>query len=71
MIFYGVRLENNKKIFLEKEGTKQPKYRIIFKHESIQKAENKGKVARQLAAKISLAAKKRLFPKGFKKSLKP
>lgn len=46
-----------------KEGTKPPKYGIIFKHESVQKAENKGKAARQLAAKISLAAKKDFFKK--------
>jgi len=44
-----------------KEGTKPPKYGIIFKHASVQKAENKGKAARQLASKISLAAKKDYF----------
>ncbi|MBL7100541.1 MAG: hypothetical protein ISS23_01155 [Nanoarchaeota archaeon] len=46
-----------------KEGTKPPKYGIIFKHISIQKAKNKGKAARQLASKISLAAKKDYFKK--------
>ena len=46
-----------------KEGTKPPKYGIIFKHKSVQKAENKGKAARQLASKISLAAKKDYFKK--------
>ena len=46
-----------------KEGTKPPKYGLIFKHNSIQKAENKGKAARKLASKISLAAKKDYFRK--------
>lgn len=46
-----------------KEGTNPPKHGIIFKHKSIQKAENKGKAARQLASKISLAAKKDFFSK--------
>lgn len=46
-----------------KDGTKPPKYGIIFKHKSIQKAENKGKAARQLASKISLVAKKDFFRK--------
>lgn len=46
-----------------KEGTKPPKYGIIFKHKSVQKAENKGKAARQLASKISLAAKRDYFKK--------
>jgi len=44
-----------------KEGTKPPKYGLISKHESIKKAEKKGKAARQLASKISLAAKKDYF----------
>lgn len=44
-----------------KEGTKPPKYGIIFKHDSVKNSENKGKAARQLAAKISLAAKKDYF----------
>lgn len=46
-----------------KEGTKPPKYGIIFKHKSVQKDENKGKAARQLSAKISLASKKDFFKK--------
>lgn len=46
-----------------KEGTKPPKYGVIFKHASVQKAENKGRAARQLASKISLAAKKDYFKK--------
>lgn len=46
-----------------REGSKPPKYGIIFKHKSVQKAENKGKAARQLASKISLAAKKDFFRK--------
>ncbi len=44
-----------------KEKTKPPKHGIIFKHESVKNAENKGKAARKLAAKISLAAKKDYF----------
>lgn len=44
-----------------KEKTKPPKHGIIFKHESIQESDNKGKAARQLSAKISLAAKKDYF----------
>ncbi len=46
-----------------KEKTKPPKHGIIFKHESVQKAENKGKAARKLAAKISIVAKKDYFKK--------
>jgi len=46
-----------------KEGTKAPKHGIIFKHSLVQKAENKGKAARQLASKISIAAKKDYFRK--------
>jgi len=46
-----------------KEKTKPPKHGIIFKHESVQEAENKGKAARKLSAKISLAAKKDYFRK--------
>ena len=44
-----------------KGGSKPPKHGIIFKHESVQKAENKGKAARQLASKIFLASKKDYF----------
>lgn len=40
---------------------KAPKFGVIFHHESISKAENKGKAARQLAAKISIASKKDYF----------
>jgi nucleolar protein 56 len=36
---------------------KPPKFGVIFAHESISKAENKGKASRQLAAKISIAAR--------------
>ncbi len=46
-----------------KEGTKAPKHGVIFEHKSIQKAENKGKAARQLASKISIASKKDYFRK--------
>lgn len=44
-----------------KEGANPPKFGIIFSHSEISKAQNKGKAARQLAAKISLAAKKDYF----------
>lgn len=47
-----------------KEKTKPPKHGIILKHISVQNAENKGKAARQLASKISLAAKKDYFKSG-------
>ncbi len=40
---------------------KAPKFGVIFNHESISKAENKGKAARQLASKISIAVKKDYF----------
>lgn len=46
-----------------KKGAKPPKHGIISKHSSIQEAENKGKAARQLASKVSLAAKKDYFRK--------
>lgn len=44
-----------------KEKTKPPKHGIILKHVSVQNAENKGKAARKLAAKISITAKKDYF----------
>lgn len=44
-----------------KEKTKPPKHGIIFKHDFVKNSDNKGKSARQLAAKISLAAKKDYF----------
>lgn len=40
-----------------KEKSKAPKYGIIFIHESIRSAENKGKAARKLAADIMKAAR--------------
>lgn len=47
-----------------KEKTKPPKHGIILKHDSVKNSYNKGKAARQLAAKISLAAKKDYFKTG-------
>jgi nucleolar protein 56 len=38
-------------------GAKCPKYGILFQHQLVQKAKNKGKAARLLADKISIAAK--------------
>lgn len=46
-----------------KEKTKPPKHGVIFKHDLVKNADNKGKAARQLAAKISIAAKKDYFRK--------
>lgn len=40
-----------------KERTKAPKFGIIFAHESIQKAKNKGQASRRLAAAISKATR--------------
>ncbi len=40
-----------------KLGTKAPKYGVIFLHESVRTAENKGKTARQLANEIAKKAK--------------
>lgn len=40
-----------------KEKSKAPKYGIIFVHESIKNAENKGKAARQLASSIMKAVR--------------
>ncbi len=42
-------------------GARPPRFGIIFSHEEITKAENKGRAARRLASKISLAAKKDYF----------
>ncbi|MBU0929879.1 MAG: hypothetical protein KJ623_02310 [Nanoarchaeota archaeon] len=44
-----------------KTGSKPPKFGFIFNHESVLKAENKGKAARHLAAKISIAVKQDYF----------
>ena len=38
-------------------GTKSPKYGLLFTHELVQKSRNKGKIARVLADKISIAAR--------------
>ena len=44
-----------------KTGAKAPKFGVIFAHQKITEAEEKGKAARQLAGKISIAAKKDYF----------
>ncbi len=46
-----------------KTGSKPPKHGLIIDHPSIQKAENKGKAARQLASKIAIAARKDFYGK--------
>jgi nucleolar protein 56 len=48
-----------------KGGGKAPKYGILFSHPYVQQAppEKKGKVARLVAAKLSLAAKTDFFSK--------
>jgi len=46
--------------------SKAPKFGVIFAHESIAKAAEKGKAARRLASKISIAAKKDYFRAGIK-----
>lgn len=43
--------------------SKAPKFGVIFAHDSISKASEKGKAARKLASKISIAAKKDYFRK--------
>ena len=50
-----------------KEGTKSPKYGVILKHTFIQSTPQRlrGKVARSLAAKISLAIKTDIYSKEF------
>ena len=53
-----------KALFLHiKQGVKGPKYGYLFQHPLIKtaKAENKGKLARSLAAKLAIAAKKDYF----------
>ena len=44
-----------------KTGAKAPKFGVIFAHQSITEAEEKGKAARHLASKIWIAAKKDYF----------
>jgi len=44
-------------------GNNPPKFGVIFSHESIAKSDNRGKAARQLASKISIAVKKDYFSK--------
>lgn len=44
-----------------KTGNKPPKFGVIFSHESISKSDNKGKAARHLAGKISIAVKQDYF----------
>ena len=51
-----------------KTGSKSPKYGVLFQHPLIQKAkrENRGKMARMLADKLSLCARLDFFQGGFK-----
>lgn len=42
-------------------GSNAPKFGVIFSHDSISRTEEKGKAARRLAGKISIAAKKDYF----------
>lgn len=44
-----------------KTGAKAPKFGVIFAHPNVSEAEEKGKAARQLASKISIAVKKDYF----------
>lgn len=46
-----------------REGFKAPKYGIIYLHQKVQKAENKGKVARKLSSEISKAVRIDYFRK--------
>ncbi len=46
---------------LKNKNFKSPKFGVIFQNQEIQKAKNKGKEARHLAAKISIAVKKDYF----------
>lgn len=46
-----------------KDKSLPPKFGVIFNHESVSKAENKGQAARKLASKISIAVKKDYFRK--------
>lgn len=47
-----------------KSNAKSPKYGYILQHQEVSQAKNKGRAARQLANKISLAAKKDYFRGG-------
>ncbi len=47
-----------------KFGAKPPKHGILFQHPLVKKAKKKGKVARVLAAKISIAARVDYYSKG-------
>jgi len=47
-----------------KSKSKTPKFGVIFAHKQITEAENKGKTARQLASKISIATKIDYFKHG-------
>lgn len=44
-----------------RSNAKPPKYGFLLQHQEVAKAENKGKAARQLAGKISIAAKQDYF----------
>ena len=46
-----------------KTGAKAPKFGVIFAHENISQATNKGQAARKLASAISIAARKDYFRK--------
>lgn len=46
-----------------KSGSRPPKFGVIFAHQSISNAEEKGKAARKLASRISIAVKKDFFSK--------
>ena len=50
-----------------KSGDRPPKYGLIYQHPQIRGAKwwNRGKIARMLASKISLACRKDIFTKGF------
>ena len=47
-----------------RSGAKPPKYGVILAHPLVQKAKDKGKIARMLAAKISIAARVDYFGNG-------
>ena len=50
-----------------KSGDRPPKYGLIYRHPQIRGAKwwNRGKIARMLASKISLACRKDIFTKDF------
>lgn len=50
-----------------KSGDRPPKYGLIYQHPQIRGAKwwNRGKIARMLASKISLACRKDIFTKDF------